>query len=57
VSFYNALEQINTNPVIEKGLTGKGVKIGIIDAGLKKKTRCSLRVLSFPETKPLRNSS
>jgi subtilisin family serine protease len=33
VNLYTALEQINAKAIFEKGLTGKGVKIGIIDAG------------------------
>jgi hypothetical protein len=33
VNLYTALEQINAKAIIKKGLTGKGVKIGIIDAG------------------------
>ncbi len=33
VELYTALEQIKADTIIEQGLTGKGVRIGIIDAG------------------------
>jgi subtilisin family serine protease len=33
VELYTALEQIKADAIIEQGLTGKGISIGIIDAG------------------------
>jgi len=33
IKLYTALEQINAKAIINKGLTGKGVQIGVIDAG------------------------